>query len=227
MSQTFVVLDLETTGNTPNQGARIIQIGAVKVEGRKITDRFSTYVDPFCDIPPFIAELTGISNDDVKGAPAFNQVAHELLDFMEGSSFVAHNVPFDKGFLKAQLKLEGLDFPHCLQFDTVELSRVLLPKQESYKLSELTSSLNMEHERPHQADSDAEMTAELFLHLLHKLDSLPLITLQSLEQITLKLKSDWEALIHPLKKQKQEKPEADLQSDFDIYRQLALKKTNA
>ncbi|MBM7840192.1 ATP-dependent DNA helicase DinG [Alkalihalobacillus xiaoxiensis] len=224
MSQTFVVLDLETTGNSPNQGARIIQIGAVKVEGRKITDRFSTYVDPFCDIPPFIAELTGISNDDVKGAPAFNQVAHELLDFMEGASFFAHNVPFDKGFLKAQLKLEGLDFPHCLQFDTVELSRVLLPKQESYKLSELTSSLNMEHERPHQADSDAEMTAELFLHLLHKLDSLPLITLQSLEQITLKLKSDWEALIHPLKKQKQEKPEADLQSDFDIYRQLALKK---
>lgn len=98
MSQSFVVIDLETTGNSPDQGARMIQIGAVKVEGCTITDRFSTFVDPCCSIPPFITELTGITDKDVEGAPVFREIATDLLAFMEGSSLVAHNVPFDKGF---------------------------------------------------------------------------------------------------------------------------------
>lgn len=223
MSQTFVVLDLETTGNAPRQGARIIQIGAVKVEGGKVTDRFSTFVDPFCDIPPFITELTGITDEDVSGAPAFIDVAEDLLKFMDGSGFVAHNVPFDKGFLKAQLEMEGLQFPSTVQFDTVEMSRVLLPKQESYKLSELTSSLDMEHERPHQADSDAEMTAELFLFLLHKLHHLPLITLQTLSQITKGLKSDWSAIFQPLIHKKITTSHVE-DDGVEVFRQLAIKK---
>lgn len=137
------------------------------MEGHKITDRFSTFVDPQCEIPPFITELTGITENDVSGAPLFEEVAEEVLTFLNGSHFVAHNVPFDKGFLKKQLALAGYQFPNCYTFDTVELSRGLLPTLDSYKLSDLTVYFDMDHSRPHQADSDAEMTAELFIYL-HK-----------------------------------------------------------
>ncbi|PAD11384.1 ATP-dependent DNA helicase DinG [Shouchella clausii] len=223
MSQSFVVIDLETTGNSPDQGARMIQIGAVKVEGCTITDRFSTFVDPCCSIPPFITELTGITDKDVEGAPVFREIATDLLAFMEGSSLVAHNVPFDKGFLEAQLETEGLRLPKCCQFDTVELSRVLLPTQESYKLSELSSSLDMDHDQPHRADSDAEITAELFIKLLHKLERLPLVTLQSLEQVAKGLKSDWDVLTRPLIQKKWMKVDED-EKEYDLFRQLALKR---
>ncbi|MFB4211388.1 ATP-dependent DNA helicase DinG [Shouchella sp. JSM 1781072] len=223
MSQSYVVLDLETTGNSPDQGARIIQIGAVKVEDHQITDRFSTFVDPLCDIPPFITELTGISQEHVKGAPTFEEVAVEILSFLEGSHFVAHNVPFDKGFLKKQLERVGYLFPTCFTFDTVELSRALLPTLDSYKLSDLTVYFDMDHSRPHQADSDAEMTAELFIFLHKKLLQLPLITLQVLKKVTLSLKSDWAFLIEQgidraLKEVNQE------DQTVDVFRQLALKR---
>ncbi|MED4127040.1 ATP-dependent DNA helicase DinG [Shouchella miscanthi] len=223
MSQSYVVLDLETTGNAPEQGARIIQIGAVKVEGHKITDRFSTFVDPQCEIPPFITELTGITENDVSGAPLFEEVAEEVLTFLNGSHFVAHNVPFDKGFLKKQLALAGYQFPNCYTFDTVELSRGLLPTLDSYKLSDLTVYFDMDHSRPHQADSDAEMTAELFIYLHKKILQLPLPTLQALKKITASLKSDWDFLIEEGIHQALQKTQFD-DASIDVFRQLALKR---
>ncbi|KQL51865.1 MULTISPECIES: ATP-dependent DNA helicase DinG [Bacillaceae] len=223
MSQSYVVLDLETTGNAPEQGARIIQIGAVKVEGHKITDRFSTFVDPQCEIPPFITELTGITEKDVSGAPLFEEVAEEVLTFLDGSHFVAHNVPFDKGFLKKQLALAGYQFPNCYSFDTVELSRGLLPTLDSYKLSDLTVYFDMDHSRPHQADSDAEMTAELFIYLHNKILQLPLPTLQALKKITASLKSDWDFLIEEGIQQALKKSQFE-DASIDVFRQLALKR---
>ncbi|SDB91172.1 ATP-dependent DNA helicase DinG [Shouchella lonarensis] len=224
MSERFVIVDLETTGNTPTQGARIIQIGAVKVEGRKIIDRFNTFVDPACEIPPFIAELTGITAAEVKGAPAFAEVAPQLLAFMDGCAFVAHNVPFDQGFLTAQLDMEGYHWLPQVSFDTVEMSRVLFPSQDSYKLSELSGFLALNHTRPHQADSDALITAELFLSLVHKLESLPLATLQQLDKVTLRLSSDWSQLIRPVIKKKMNIHAALAETQYDMFGQLVLKR---
>ncbi|WP_059105142.1 ATP-dependent DNA helicase DinG [Shouchella shacheensis] len=223
MSHRYVIVDLETTGHSPAHGDRIIQIGAVKVEAGHISERFTTYVNPKQEIPPFITELTGIDNEDVGEAPLFEEVAKELLAFMEGCDFVAHNVPFDKGFLEQQLQLEGYSFPNGSVFDTVEMSRVLWPKQISYKLTELSTSLDLDHNRPHQADSDAYSTAELFLALLHTIETLPLLTLQQLLPIGKRLKSDWQQLLDPLIRMKLKSGETG-EDDYDCYRQLALKK---
>lgn len=223
MSKQYVVLDLETTGHSPTRGDRIIQIGAVKIVNDQIVDRFVTFVNPEQLISPFIQELTGINDDDVSDAPLFRDVASELLDFMKDCSFVAHNVQFDWGFLSAQLKLEGYVVPNVPIYDTVELARILLPNEESYKLGMLADGMGFTHERPHQADSDAEATAMIFLHVLEKLRQLPLLTLQQLLPLSKRYKSHIESTIQEIIAEKLKAGNIG-ESEYDCFRGLALKK---
>ncbi|NEU31189.1 ATP-dependent DNA helicase DinG [bacterium LRH843] len=219
----FVVVDIETTGHAVAKGDRIIQIGAVVIEHGEITETFSSYVNPGIKIPPFIRELTGISDETVADAPAFHEIIPSFLTLLEGGAFVAHNVDFDRSFLAEQLEIEGYAFPNVSIFDTVELARILMPKQESYKLGQLAEQLGFDHDRPHQADSDAEVTASLFVTLFNKLNQLPLLTLQQLLPLSRKFKSDLEPLLDFFITQKLQKGQDDALS-FDCYRQLALKK---
>ncbi|MDT8859978.1 ATP-dependent DNA helicase DinG [Alkalihalobacillus sp. MEB130] len=223
MKERYIVVDVETTGHSVSKGDRVIQIGAVIIEDGEMVETFASFVNPGQTIPPFIEELTGISDVTVANAPSFREIIPELMPLLTGSYFVAHNVDFDRAFLKNQLELEGYTLPEMPVYDTVELARVLLPKQESYKLGQLAEQLGFSHERPHQADSDAEVTATLFLSLLHKLQQLPLLTLQHLVSISRKFKSDLEPLLQSFIQEKLIKGHSD-EEQYDCYRQIALKK---
>jgi ATP-dependent DNA helicase DinG len=218
----YVVIDFETTGNSSMKD-RIIQVGAVLIEDNRIVERFSSYVNPLIPIPPFVQQLTGISDEDVVDAPIFDEIAPNLLKLLDGSYFVAHNVRFDLTFLQEELMNSGyLEFTGP-SIDTVELSRMLLPHIDSYKLNQLAEYLSIEHENPHRADSDAEVTAKLLLFLLNKITRLPLLTLQNLEPLVKRLNSDVEDIFRTTI---QKKLTSLLKEEhfFDLFRQLALKK---
>lgn len=105
--QRYVVVDLETTGNSAKKGDRIIQFSAVVVEGREIKTQFTSFVNPEKPVPPFISELTGIDNGMLEEAPVFSEIAPRIMEILEGSIFVAHNVLFDLPFLQQELKAAG------------------------------------------------------------------------------------------------------------------------
>lgn len=221
----FLVVDFETTGNKPKDGDRIIQIGAVLIEQGEIATQFSTLINPGVPIPPFIQQLTQINDEMVKDAPTIEEIMPQLLPLLEGAVFVAHNVFFDLSFLQFALADCGyLPFSGSL-IDTVELSRLLLPNQAGYKLSELSTELDVEHESPHQADSDALATAHIFLTLLDKLNRLPLLVIQRLAELTKSFSSDISGLIRHIEQQRilQGNIEGDAHQDLEMYRQLAIR----
>jgi ATP-dependent DNA helicase DinG len=190
MKQRYVVLDLETTGNSPKKQDKIIQVGAVLIEDGEITERFASFVNPECTIPPFIEQLTNIKQKMVQKAPTFKQIAPMLIEMLEGSSLVAHNVPFDLSFLQYELKENGFPAFSGNTFDTVELARILLPTQSSYKLTDLALYYQLNHDNPHRADSDAEATAIIFIKLLEKINLLPAHTVLQLHKFLYTMKSD-------------------------------------
>ncbi|MFN7252240.1 MAG: ATP-dependent DNA helicase DinG [Anaerobacillus sp.] len=226
MKQKYVVVDLETTGNNPRKGDRIIQIGVVVVEEGEIVNRFSSFINPEIEIPAFIQQFTGISNEMVSDAPLFSSVAPTLMEFLNGAYFVAHNVPFDLSFLQYELELSGYNTFLGPIIDTVELARLLLPSEEAFKLNHLATKLHLNHDRPHQADSDAEVTAEILVILLKKLVNLPLLTLQKLKPIASKLDSSLDDVIQTAITDKMTKV-AIHNDDVDEYRQLVIRKASA
>lgn len=223
MCNKYVVVDLETTGNSPKKGDKIIQFAACVVEDGKITAQYSSFVNPQVSIPPFIEELTGISEEQVKTAPLFSEIAPKILTMLEGAYFVAHNVLFDLSFLQEELTNAGYDGFYGSVLDTVELARILLPTADSYKLGELANREGLAHDRPHQADSDAYATAELLIMFINRLLTLPRVTILQLLKLSRALKSDIALLIEDLLLEKDKKVE-ELPHDLHIYRGIALRK---
>lgn len=230
----LLVVDFETTGSHPRQGDSIIQIGAVAIDDGIVTDSFSTLVNPGQAIPPFITQLTGITEEMVVDAPSLEEVFPRLLRLLDGRAFVAHNASFDLQFLQEALLSQGYYAFDGYVLDTVELSRLLMPTQNSYRLGELASDLDIEHENPHQADSDAMATAQLFLHLMNIVNEMPLVTIQRLQMLVSSFRSDIDALLRYVEMEKMaEIPLLDADAEpvlnepsemWDIYRQLALRK---
>lgn len=198
LGERFVVVDIETTGPSFQQGDRMIQIGMVVIENGQIVERFSSFINPKTKIPNFIQQLTGIKESDVVDAPSFQTIAAKVYELLEGAYLVAHNVHFDLPFLEAAFKEAGFDSFFVQVIDTVELARLLLPTEESYKLSYLAQLFSLSHDRPHQADSDAEVTALLCLSLFEKLESLPLVTLEMLAQLSTSFISDITEIIEEM-----------------------------
>ncbi|MGE8204303.1 ATP-dependent DNA helicase DinG [Heyndrickxia sp. NPDC080065] len=223
MKQRFVVVDIETTGNSPKKGDRIIQLAAVVVENEQIVDQYTTFVNPCVPIPAFIEELTGINDEMVKDAPLFEKIAPRLLEMLDHSIFVAHNVLFDLNFIQSELNRVGYSNFTGQSIDTVELARVLFPSSESFKLFELTESFSINHERPHQADSDAFVTAELLLHFINRTRQLPLVTLEKLSVLSIELKSDIEIVFESVLHEKKNHVE-NLPNHLEVFRGIALKK---
>ncbi|WP_064091054.1 ATP-dependent DNA helicase DinG [Rossellomorea aquimaris] len=222
----LVVIDLETTGNSPKKGEKIIQLSAVIIEGGKIIDQFTSFVCPGKTIPPFIEELTGINDEMVKDAPAFHEIAPKILEILNNGVFVAHNVQFDLSFLQGELEEAGYNPFSGPAFDTVELAKIVLPSADSFKLTELSSSLSLSHVKPHQADSDAYVTAELILYFIQELTNLPLVTLEKLQQLSNYLKSDLSLLFDEIVNEKQKHVE-DLPIALEVYRGIALRKKHS
>lgn len=147
-------VDLETTGMRPMRDG-ITEIGIVLSDNGRITEEWSTLLDPGVHIPYKIQELTGISNNMVKGAPGFEDVAEEVAELLEGRLFVAHNARFDLGFLKNAFKRLGIDFsPHVLC--TVKLSRRLFPGQGRHNLDTLKRVHGIVADQRHRALADAK-----------------------------------------------------------------------
>ncbi|MCH5251929.1 MAG: PolC-type DNA polymerase III, partial [Lachnospiraceae bacterium] len=160
LQDSFVVFDLETTGFSPTRN-RIIEIGAVKVEKGKITDRFSTFVNPGVPIPPRITEVTSITDAMVAEAPEIETVLPEFLDFCEDSVLVAHNAGFDYSFICKKSEEQGrkVDFTVV---DTVGIARVLFPHLARYTLDNVAKTMKISLENHHRAVEDAEATAGIF-----------------------------------------------------------------
>jgi len=162
----FVVFDLETTGaKTPP--CRITEIGAYRIRNGKITEEFQTLVNPETLIPPFIIQLTGISNRMVKNAPKFAEVAADFLDFIGDSVLVAHNAHFDMRFLNHEIGRIYADYRVANQhLCTVQLSRKLLPHIANHRLHTVAEYYSIFIENRHRASDDAFATAKIFCNFL-------------------------------------------------------------
>jgi ATP-dependent DNA helicase DinG len=173
----FAVIDFETTGAQPDD--EIIQVGLVLVEDGRITDQMSSFVQPkLKTIPEPIRQLTGISDDMLKGAPLIDEVIGRMLPFLHDAVLVAHNASFDLAFLQRALDQCGYAPFAGRVIDTLDLLRIAHPGLASYQLSMVSSLLELDHDQPHRADSDALVTARVLLICLDRLRQLPLITLQ-------------------------------------------------
>ena len=160
----YVVFDLETTGFSPDVN-KIIEIGAVKVQKGKITDRFSTFVNPQVPIPFNIEKLTSINDEMVISAPVIEDILPEFMEFSKDCIMVAHNADFDMSFIKKNCERIGIPCNPTI-VDTVALARVLLPKLNRFKLDTVAKALNVSLDNHHRAVDDAACTAEIFVKFI-------------------------------------------------------------
>jgi DNA polymerase-3 subunit epsilon len=167
--QTIAVIDFETTGISPGQGARATEIAAVLVRDGRIVDRYASLMHSGALVSPFIEQLTGISNAMLQDAPPAAQVMCEVCRFTRGLPLVAHNAAFDRGFWRAEARLAGLDEDPAHEFAcTVLLSRRLYPQAANHRLGTLAALHRLPSVgRAHRALADAEVTAHLLLQIQH------------------------------------------------------------
>jgi DNA polymerase-3 subunit epsilon len=178
---TFVVVDLETTGGSP-AGSAITEIGAVKVRGGEVLGELQTLVDPGGPIPATIQVLTGITTAMVIGAPRIEEVLPSFLEFARGTVLVAHNAPFDIGFLKAAAAQTGHAWPGNPVVDTVRLARRVVTRDEApnHKLSTLAGLFHASTTPEHRALADARATVDVLHALLGRLAPLGVTHLEDL-----------------------------------------------
>ncbi len=180
LNGTFVVFDLETTGFSPIKD-KIIEIGAVKVEQGKITDRYSTFVNPRVPIPFQITQLTSITDQMVLEAPDIESVLPEFLEFVGDAVLVAHNASFDVGFIEQNCRYQDI-VPDFTSVDTVAMARILLPTLSKFKLNVVANALHISLENHHRAVDDAGATAEIFVKFVEMLRDRNVTDLAKLNQ---------------------------------------------
>ena len=176
----FVVFDLETTGFSPKKN-KIIEIGAVKVQQGKITERFSSFVNPQIPIPFDIEELTGIRDDMVIDAPLIEEILPEFMEFCKDCVMVAHNAEFDMSFIQKNCEDLHLNCDFTVA-DTVAMARFLLPQLNRYKLDTVAKAVGVSLENHHRAVDDAACTAEIFVKFIEMLESRRIHTLDELNE---------------------------------------------
>ncbi|SCL68154.1 DNA polymerase-3 subunit epsilon [Micromonospora peucetia] len=167
---TFVVVDLETTGGSPDGGG-ITEIGAVKVRGGEELGVLATLVNPGVPIPPFITVLTGITEAMLVPAPPIEQVLPSFLEFVTDAVLVAHNAPYDVGFLKAACAKHGYRWPNPRVLDTAALARRVLTRDEvpNRKLGTLAAYFRTATQPTHRALDDARATVDVLHGLIARL----------------------------------------------------------
>jgi DNA polymerase III subunit alpha, Gram-positive type len=162
----FVVVDVEATGaKTPPN--RIIELGAYRIRNGEITDSFRSLVNPEIPIPRFVIGLTGITNEMVRKAPMFAEVAAQWLEFAGDAVLIAHNAPFDTNFLNHEISRvypghRMMNAHMC----TVQLCRCIVPGLPNYRLDTVADHFSINISERHRAGSDALATAQIFVRLL-------------------------------------------------------------
>ncbi len=181
----IVAVDIETTGLNLDEDV-IIEIGAVKFNGRRVEDEWSTLVNPRKSIPNFISQLTGITNSMVRNAPTLPDVIGDLIGFAGDVPVVGHNISFDLSFLRrAGALINNIDI------DTYELAAVLMPTASRYNLSALAQQLGILLPATHRALDDARVTHRVFIDLIKKAHELPIGLLAEIVRMGKPL--DWQA----------------------------------
>ena len=182
---TFTVVDLETTGGS-NAADSITEVGAVRVCGGEVLGEFQTLVDPGMPITPFVSVLTGITDSMVSGAPGIGSVLPAFLEFARGSVLVAHNAPFDVGFLRAAANEQQLAWPGFAVIDTAVLARRVLTRDEvpNCKLATLARHFGATTTPNHRALYDARATVDVLHGLIARLGTLGVQSLPELRSFT-------------------------------------------
>ena len=163
----FVVFDIETTGLNSHTN-KIIEIGAVKIKAGRIIDRYSQLINPGISIPYHITEITSITNEQVANQPKIDEVIGKFVEFIGDAVLVAHNAPFDMGFIKRDIKeYLNIDLESSV-IDTLQMARDLFPDFKKYGLGDLNKSLGLALEKHHRAVDDSQATANMFIIFLEK-----------------------------------------------------------
>ena len=184
---TFIVLDLETTGASPANGCAITEIGAIAVRGGEILEEFSTFVNPQVALPEYIINLTGITDEMLVDAPLIDTAFPEFIEFIdrhENVHLVAHNAPFDIGFLKAAATALSHVWPKYEVIDTVKLARRVIDRSEidNYKLGTLSQFFNTKALPNHRALDDVKTTVEVLHRLIERLAGFDVFTTPQLKK---------------------------------------------
>ena len=171
MTNKYIILDTETTGLEVNQGHRVIEIGAVLLNDRKKSEEhFHTYLNPARLIDEEASKVHGITNSDLEDKPFFDEIAEEFINFIEGSTLVIHNAPFDIGFLNNELQIASSSYPMieeiCEVEDSLTIARNKFPGQRN-SLDALANRFNVSgYDRTfHGALLDANILADVFMQL--------------------------------------------------------------
>ncbi|HET6681981.1 MAG TPA: 3'-5' exonuclease [Gemmatimonadaceae bacterium] len=184
--QSWLVVDVETTGTSPNGGDRVTEVAAVLVRGGKVEPVFQSLVNPERAIPMFVSGLTGITQAMVRNAPTFREIAPALADVMRGHVFVAHNVMFDWRFLSAEFARCTGEILDGRRLCTVRLARRLLPQLPRRSLDHVADYYGVDIADRHRAAGDALATAHVLLGLLRDAESRDVTTWGALEALTRK-----------------------------------------
>lgn len=182
---TFVVLDLETSGATPESGAAITEIGALKIRGGQVIGEFQSFVNPGHVLPEFITALTGINDEMLEEAPNIAELLPSFFEFLGSaheSVLVAHNAPFDISFLKAATLVSQMQWPNFTIVDTVSLARSVLDRDEvpNCKLSTLAPFFGATTTPNHRALDDARATVDVLHGLFERLGPFGITTIEEL-----------------------------------------------
>ncbi|WP_299670374.1 exonuclease domain-containing protein [uncultured Polaribacter sp.] len=162
----YAVVDIETTGNG-HKGQKITEIAILIFDGKVVINEFTSLVNPEQNIPPFITNLTGITNAMVRNAPKFYEIAKKVQDITKDTIFVAHNVNFDYNIIRDEFKSLGHIF-NRKKLCTVRLTRKIVPGLPSYSLGNICTGENIPINGRHRAKGDAEATVELFRRLIKR-----------------------------------------------------------
>ncbi|KQV82556.1 DNA polymerase III subunit epsilon [Massilia sp. Root351] len=169
-SKPIVMIDFETTGLSPDMGDRITEVAALRIEDGRITERYVSLINCGVRIPSFITGLTGITQRMVDTAPPVDEVVPALLAFIGADALAAHNASFDEKFLRAESARLGLAPAHQGTVCSLKLSRRVFPALGSYKLGQLSGQLGIRFKSAaHRAESDAEVAAQVLLHIARHL----------------------------------------------------------
>jgi DNA polymerase III subunit epsilon len=165
----IAVIDFETTGMSPADGARATEVGIVMIDGHQVVDRFQSLMNTGAEVSWFITQLTGITNEMLDAAPPADRVMREAARFVGHAPMVAHNASFDRKFWQRELARVDEDATQPFAC-TVLLSRRLYPQAPNHRLGTLAAWLHLPPTgRAHRALADAETTAQLLLQMLHDL----------------------------------------------------------
>ena len=179
---TYCVLDLETTGFSATT-EKITEVGIMKIKNGEILDQFSCFVNPEKHIPQRVTEVTKITDDMVKDAETIEQVFPKILDFIKDSVLVAHNAPFDMGFLKQNAKNLGYDFDFTY-LDTLSLAKDLFPDYKKYKLGKIAENLGIKVEVAHRALDDVDTTVKVFNVMMDTLKKRGAKTVDDIDEVS-------------------------------------------